>query len=89
MGEEMMKEPDYTLMIVEESGGWVVYERGKPRSIVFEDLAEAEWWMKQHQLFHQPRCFVCNSALTRPRDPWETESQIAQAARSKGCRQGY
>ena len=64
-------EPDYSLTIIEQDGGFVVCEGGEQISKPFADRAEAGWWLHQHQLWYQPRCVICGSAITRPGDPWE------------------
>jgi hypothetical protein len=66
-----MTEPDYTLTIIEQDGGFVVCEGGEQISKPFEDRREAELWLNQHQLWYQPQCVICGSAIPRPDDPWE------------------
>jgi hypothetical protein len=67
-------EPDYTLTIIREDGGWVVCEGGESISKPFGDQAEAEAWAEYHRRWRQPRCCVCGSAESRPDDPWEAPS---------------
>src|SRR6476660_8501661 len=66
-------EPDYTITIIERDGLSIVCEGGVEISKPM-DPQQAKWWANQHQLWHQPRCCICNSALTRPDDPWEAYS---------------
>ena len=66
-------EPDYTITIIERDGFSIVCEGGVEISKPL-DLQMAKWWANQHQLWHQPRCCVCGSAITRPDDPWEAYS---------------
>jgi hypothetical protein len=68
---EKITEPDYTLTIIQEDGGWVVCEGGEVITKPFTDRVQAERWLDQHRLWNQPWCCVCGSAVTRPDDPWE------------------
>jgi hypothetical protein len=70
----MTTEPDYTLTIFKTDAGWIVFEGGIQRSKAFDDEEEAKWWAHHHELWHQPRCGWCGSAVTRPDDPWEVYS---------------
>jgi hypothetical protein len=70
----MNAEPDYTLTIIQGADGWIVCEGGERISKPIKDRAEAEWWLKDHRLWHQPKCCVCGSAVTRPDDPWDAYS---------------
>jgi hypothetical protein len=67
----MTTEPDYTLTITRENNGYVVYEGGESISNRFDNLAEAEWWLEQHRLWHQPCCCICGSAESLSDDPWD------------------
>src|SRR6266436_129033 len=73
-------EPDYTLTILKEPDGWVVYAGGRQRSKPFPSEAEAKSWARMHELFYQPTCLGCGSAINRPEDPWE----VVQASCSSG-----
>jgi hypothetical protein len=64
-------EPDYTLTIIEQDGGFVVYEAGKPVSKPFAERVKAKWWLKDFRAWYQPSCIVCRSGITRADDPWE------------------
>jgi hypothetical protein len=68
--DNVTNEPDYTLTIIQEDGGWVVCEGGVSISRRFEKLTDAGWWFEQHRMWHQPCCCVCGSPITRPDDPW-------------------
>jgi hypothetical protein len=72
--EALASEPDYTLTIVEENGGFVVCEGGIEISKPFENRQEAERWSEYHRRWHQPSCCVCGSAITRLDDPWDAYS---------------
>jgi hypothetical protein len=76
-----IQEPDYTLTIIEEGGGFVVCEGGKSISKPFEDRHQAEQWLRFHQKWYQPTCCGCGSAISRPDDPWEA----VQASSSGGA----
>lgn len=67
-------EPDYTLTIIEQSGGFVVYEGGAPISVPMSGKKEADDWAEMHRRWYQPRCCICGSAITRPDDPWNAYS---------------
>ena len=78
--EASASEPDYTLTIVEENGGFVVCEGGIETSKRFENRQEAEWWSEYHRGWVRPWCFVCGSAITRLGDPWEVYSSDSHGA---------
>jgi len=63
-------EPDYTLSIVHEDCGYVVYEGGRAISIAFMNETEAKNWADYHEGFNQQVCFVCGSGISKSDDPW-------------------
>jgi hypothetical protein len=69
-----MREPDYTLAIIEKDGAFVVCEGGEEISKPFENKSEAEFWAEHHRRWRQPRCCVCGSAESRADDPWDAYS---------------
>ena len=70
----MTTEPDYTLTIIEQDGGFVVCEGGEPISKMIPDEAAAEAFARRWECWHQPICCGCGSAITRPDDPWDAYS---------------
>jgi ferric-dicitrate binding protein FerR (iron transport regulator) len=75
----MTTEPDYTLTIVQEAGGWVVCEGGAKISNPIADRAEAEQWLDYHRRHRQPWCVLCGSSVNRgPDDPWE-DAQVSRS----------
>jgi hypothetical protein len=75
---EEPKEPDYTVTINERDGKFIVAEGGREVSRLFDDRKEAEAWARHLQLFYQPLCIVCGSAISRPDDPWEVVQSSTQ-----------
>jgi len=75
------REPDYTIEVIKEAAGWIVYEGGKRISKPYPDEATAKSWAEQYRLWYQPTCLVCGSAIGRADDPWE----CVQASCSMGA----
>ena len=84
-------EPDYTITIIERDGFFIVCE-GDIEISAPMNLQKAKWWANQHQLWDQPRCGECGSAITRPDDPWEAHSVSSSAGPDwmhKSCLQKF